>query len=76
MRDRAETWLRSRAPMIRCPACGGANFGVADMIAMTNSIDVDTSRVNYMAGFPLLLVTCSNCAAVLMFSAKQIGIID
>lgn len=72
---RVEQWLHSRSPSVRCPCCGERNFEVGNILAMTNSIQDDTGRVNYLNGFPLVVVMCHNCAYVMFFAAKQMGMI-
>ena len=67
---RVEQWLGSRAPSLQCPACGLRNFSVGNILAMTNSLQ-DGGHVDYVSGFPLVVVTCQNCAHVMFFAAKQ-----
>lgn len=74
--DALRTWLNERAPQLRCPVCQRQAFSVDTTIAMTNSIDPETTRINYMAGFPLVALACSWCGHVLFFNAKTIGVMQ
>lgn len=70
---RVQQWLSSRAPSFQCPVCGRRNFSVNEQLAMTNSLQ-DGGLVNYLSGFPLVVVTCQNCAHVTFFAAKQMDL--
>ena len=71
-----QEWLSSHAPELACPVCRGRSFNVTeDQLAMTNSIQDKNGRVNYLSGFPLVVLTCQDCAHVLFFSAKQVGLL-
>ena len=71
-----QDWIKSRGIALRCPACGSQRgFGVADELAMTSMLSGETGRIDYLRGFPLLLVTCNNCAFVMPFAAKQLGVV-
>lgn len=72
-RARAEQWIRTNAASLRCPVCGSNNFALDDTVAMTNSLQ-DDGHVNYLSGIPLVFLACQNCAHVLFFSAKQMGV--
>ena len=71
---RVEEWLRSRSKSVHCPCCGSQNFGAEDMLAMTNSVEANTGRINYLRGFPLVVLICQDCAHVMFFGAKKMGI--
>ena len=72
----AQEWLNSHAPGFRCSVCGGQNFGVAeDQLATTNSMKDKSGRIDYLSGFPLVVFTCGDCAQVVFFSAKQMGVL-
>lgn len=70
-----EQWLRSHQVELSCPSCHQKNFSVDQQLAMTNSIDENTTRINYLFGFPLVTLICNNCAHVMFFSAKQMGVL-
>lgn len=53
---------------------GGKGFALDETLAMTNTID-ENGRINHLSGFPLVAITCQNCAYVLLFAAKQVGVI-
>ena len=72
-KQQAADWLKSHAPELKCAACGKNSFGVDSPLAMTNQMD-DGGHINYLAGYPLVVVVCQNCAHVMFFAAKQMGI--
>ena len=69
-------WMSSHAPMLRCPVCTRQNFSVDESsLAVTNTLHEKNGHVDYLTGFPLVVLTCQDCAYVLFFSAKQMEII-
>lgn len=68
-------WLEARASSgLRCFVCGNQNWTIGDVAAMTSSIDVDSGRIHYMRGFPLIALICGSCAHTVWFNANMIGI--
>ena len=72
--EHLRVWLQEKAPRLRCPVCESQSFSVDSTVAMTNSINPDGGRIDYMSGFPLIAVGCSNCGHVLFFNAKTVGV--
>lgn len=70
---KAEQWLRTRATSLHCPACGQKNFNIENTIPMTNTLQ-EGGHVDYLNGCPLVAVICQNCAHVLFFAAKPMGL--
>lgn len=67
-------WLTSHAfGGIRCSVCGQQNWTIMNVAAMTGSIDLNTSRINHLSGFPMIGITCNNCAHIEWFSAPAMG---
>ena len=73
---RFHEWATVHAPDLRCPVCQERKFSVDSTIAMTNAIDPANERINYMSGFPLLVVSCARCAHTLFFNAKAVGVMQ
>ncbi len=71
---KAQQWLHSRAATLQCPACGQRNFNIENIVSMTNSLQ-EGGHVDYLSGIPLVAVKCENCAHIMFFSAKQMGIL-
>ena len=66
-------WLKSHISVVKCAACGTGPLSVNSPLAMTNQMD-DGGHINYLAGYPLVAVVCQNCAHVMFFAAKQMGV--
>lgn len=73
--EKIRNWLTSHASFdgMRCAICGQRNWTIPNVAAMTNSIDLSNSRVNHLVGFPMIGITCSNCAHIEWFSALAMG---
>lgn len=66
-----ETWGENR----KCPMCGSGHWTVSEMIVELREFHQGT----LMAGgnlFPVIPITCSNCATSQFVNAVQIGLID
>lgn len=74
--DKIKNWVQQKASTgLRCFVCGNQNWTIGSPAAMTVSIDVRTTRINYMTGFPLIALMCAHCAHTLWFSAAAMGLL-
>ena len=75
-RYQVQEWLTSHAPALQCPICSGRSFDVEEnSLAMTNSLHDKGGPIDYLGGFPLVVLFCQTCAHVIFFSAKQMGVL-
>ena len=70
---KAEIWLRTHG-ISACPVCGQRSFSIHDMVSMTNTLQ-DGGHIDYLSGLPLTVVICNNCAYLMFFSAKLMGVV-
>ena len=59
---------------IRCFICGLHQWTVLPSAAMTITADTQTGRIHYMEGYPLVGLTCNNCAHIIWLSAAAMGL--
>ncbi len=79
--------LRGTDGLIHCPVCNGADFEVGSMIAAIEMAG-ETGEVNIPistpmegsaspkppAGYAIIPVECDNCAHLIMFNAREVGL--
>jgi len=75
-RYQVQQWLTSHAPTLHCPICSGQSFSVEEnSLAVTNCLHEKAGPTDYLSGFPLVVLSCQNCAHIMFFSAKQMGVL-
>lgn len=73
--EKIKKWLEKRVSSgLRCFVCGQQQWGIGNLAAMTSSIDLKTGRIHYMQGYPMIPLTCNNCAHTIFFSANMMGL--
>jgi hypothetical protein len=68
-----QDWMQQKLPHFRCPACGGEHFEAGAIVLPFRPTVLLRA---YHSGDPAaeLQVTCANCALMLHFDARLIGI--
>lgn len=65
-------WIESKAPDLKCVACGSNDWSAQDIVA-TPTWDVDETK-NTRSTVPMVQLICKNCAYVIFFSAEAISL--
>ena len=71
--DKVKEWIGSRTPQLQCD-CGAKTWSIAPELAFPLMADSKTGRINYLSGYPLVIVTCNDCGRALFFSAMKLGV--
>lgn len=75
-----QDWIGKKCPGLTCPVCQGRQMDVADLTVAVCSpgyVAGAEARVNFGGSPPVMQmipVVCQNCAYILFFSAKQMGV--
>lgn len=67
-------WLKERTPHLRCFCCGAGGWTVNPRVAMSSLWNPRSGRINYMEGYPVVVLQCDQCGHVLLFSAIAMGL--
>lgn len=69
--DKVKQWIYNRT-QLQCPACEKRNFSIESKLAMTVTIDNETKRIDYLSGYPLIVVTCENCGYIIFLAPRRL----
>lgn len=72
--DAARRWLVARGVATTCPLCKGADLRVSKDFFVTLGIQGDSGAPDLGSGSKLVRVRCGQCAHVLFFHARQMGL--
>ncbi len=70
---RFKSWIDEHNINPNCPACGKNDKWAAGAIIATPMLDEDSCRVEGLS-VPMVQLVCNNCASVLLFLARPIGL--
>ncbi len=70
-RQRLENWMRSKA-IIQCPACGNSQWQFAQAAYIRGLLEQGEEDLTEDQG--IVKVCCGNCAYVMLFDGKRLGI--
>ena len=71
--EKAKEWITSHSPQLQCD-CGSRNWTVGPELAFPVMADSHTGRINYLTGYPMVVVTCNDCGRMLFYSAMKLGV--
>ncbi|MGX7875991.1 hypothetical protein ACVDG5_027735 [Mesorhizobium sp. ORM6] len=74
-RQRAVNWLNTKAPNMRCSACGHTSFSIAEHF-FSPPIHYGGNMVLGGPNYPQFVVVCHNCGHMMGFSAIASGVIQ
>lgn len=74
--QQVQDWLQEtgRNKNHNCPWCGSNGWIPQKELIFPVTIDGQTGRINHLAGIPMVGVICKECAYIMLFSAKRIGV--
>src|SRR5688572_18678925 len=70
--EKAKKWLEERKAVNPCPLCGNKTWSISEQLAVA---PVYSTRILMGAGFPAVVILCSNCFFFRWHSAIVMGIV-
>ena len=70
----ARRWLQKRGVLTACPVCKSKDLRVSKDFFVTLGIQGQTGAPDLGTGSLLVRLRCGNCAYVMFFHAKQMGL--
>lgn len=71
-----ERWIRSHALMFQCACCGAKEWVIQRELSFALTIEPQGGRINYLGGYPMVVITCKNCGYTVLFNAIQMGMME
>ena len=72
-KERVIDWIRSHCAQLRC-GCDAMGWNLEPELAFSLMADSQSGRINYLSGYPLVVLTCDNCGRTLFFNAIKLGV--
>lgn len=73
-KEKIKKWIEDKAIKMSCFCCGCGKWNILQSPAITVMIDINSGRIHYMHGYPIIGLICDNCALITWFSAPAIGL--
>jgi len=72
--DSVRQWIESHSPVLCCSGCGGNDWAIQSEMAFSPLIEPGDGSINTKKGYPMVALTCKNCACTMFFNAIQMGL--